>query len=146
MEGEALGTPEDPMTSLLPKLALVAALAAAAPAARAHDCDGDRGETASYAVPAQLPPDGAWRGEWRDRDWRYGDGRDGDWRGRGGGWRARELQQVRAQLRDLDGARARFYAERPRNRWETARFERWYGERRAELERRVDHLQPYAWR
>ncbi len=126
------------MTSLLPKLALVAALAAAAPAARAHDRDGR--EPDAVTVPAQLPPgDGAWRGEWRDRD------HDRDDHDRGG-WRARELQEVRVQLRDLDSARDRFYADRPRSRWEAARFERWYGERRAELERRFDGLRSYAWR
>jgi hypothetical protein len=118
------------MTSLLPKLALAAALTAAIPGARAHACD-DRSETASFAVPAYLPPaDAGWRG---DRDGR-------------GGWRARELHAVRAELRDLDAARARFYAEGPRSRREMARFERWFDERRAELERRRDRLQSYAWR
>jgi hypothetical protein len=126
------------MTSLLPKLALAAALTAAIPVGRAHACD-DRRDTASFAVPAHLPPaDAGWRG---DRD-----GRDGAWRDGRGGWRARELQAVRAELRDLDAARARFHAEGPRSRREVARFERWYGERRAELERRRDRLQSYAWR
>jgi len=62
------------------------------------------------------------------------------------GWRARELRAVRAELRSLDAARARFYAEYGRRPGKVRKFERWYAARRAELVRRWSELQMVAWR
>jgi len=62
------------------------------------------------------------------------------------GWRERELRAVRAELRSLDAARARFYAEYGRRPGKVRKFERWYAARRAELVRRWSELQMVAWR
>jgi hypothetical protein len=137
------------MTSFARKLALAAVLVAALPAAaRARPCDDERPAPA-VAYPAAPP---AWRdgdrdGEhdgWGDR-WREGD-RDG-WRDRWrAGWRERQLWELRGEFRALEDQRAAFYARWGWNGRKVARFERWYGERRAELQYRWDALQQYAWR
>jgi len=48
-------------------------------------------------------------------------------------WEARELLR---EYRQLDWARARFYRRWGSNPWRVARFDAWYGWRRAELDRR----------
>lgn len=128
------------MTSFARKLALAAVLVSALPAAaRAHPYDGDRRPVAVPAYPA-APPPAAWRDGDRDRE------RDG-WRDpRRAEWRERELQELRGELRALEDQRADFHARWGWNGRKVARFERWYGERRAELQRRWEALQQYAWR
>jgi hypothetical protein len=125
------------MTSFARKLALVAVLAAALPAAaRAQPCDDHR----PVAVPAYPPPPApaAWRDGDRDREgWR--DHRRAE-------WRERELRELRAEFRALEDERASFHARFGWNGRRVARFERSYAERRAELQRRWDALQQYAWR
>jgi hypothetical protein len=99
------------------------------------------------SVPAPVPPDprdfvrpgDGWRGG--DRDFRQDHHRDAREH-----WRAREIREVHAALRALELERHRFHHSgwhRPR---EVRRFERWYAYRRAELERRRESLQAYAWR
>ncbi len=61
-------------------------------------------------------------------------------------WRDRELAEVTAQLRALDAQRDRFYAEYRFRPGKLRRYDRWYAERRAELERRWSELQRVAWR
>lgn len=56
------------------------------------------------------------------------------------GWRAHERQELRREYRRLEFARARFYAGWDRNPWSRSRFERWYGDRRAELDLRWGEL------
>ncbi len=51
-----------------------------------------------------------------------------------------------AQLRALDAERDRFYAENAWRPGRLRRYERWYAVRRGELERRLEELQPVAWR
>jgi hypothetical protein len=58
-----------------------------------------------------------------------------------GGWQVREL---RGEYQRLDEARAQFYATWRGEPWRRARFEAWYGTRRAELDRRWSELQ--SWR
>jgi hypothetical protein len=57
------------------------------------------------------------------------------------GWRAREL---RDEYRELDQARARFYATWDGRPWTRTRFESWYGARRADLDQRWAGLE--RWR
>ncbi len=132
------------MTSRISKLVLAAALASSLPAAAAaRDCDGDRVPAIQVpawpvypAQPAYAQPDyGPAYGTYpSNRHWRDH------------GWRERELEHLRAEFRELDETRAAFYA-RPRwNPWRARRFERWYAERRAELELRWNELQAVAWR
>lgn len=123
------------MKKIVSKLALAAALAAAVPAAaRAEPCDDHdrRAPAPAVYVPAQTvyTPAGQWRGHDRPRH---------------DGWRAQEQARLRIEFARLDEARDRFYAVHHR-RGEVRRFERWYGERRAELERRWSEVSYYAWR
>jgi hypothetical protein len=137
------------MTSLSRKLVLSAVLAASLPAAAlAHehdeDCDHRAPPPAAYVPPPAYgpavvaypaPPAAAeWRGEGHGRWWRER------------AWREREIAHVRFELRALDARRAEALARFGGNPWRMARFDRWYGFRRAELERRLDELQPVAWR
>jgi hypothetical protein len=124
------------MTTRLSKLLAAAVLAGSVPAAAsARDCDHDRDRPAAVVIqPAPWRPAPA--PGWRDGGWREV------------AWRERELASVRAELRALDARRADFHA---RNAWrpgQLRRFDRWYLERRAELERRWQELQPQrlAWR
>jgi hypothetical protein len=131
------------MTSAISKIFVAAALLAAVPHARADGCDR-RPEPAVVVtdVPPAPPPG------WRDgpERWREGVGYDG-WRRDRQGWRERELRELRHEYRELDEARARFYAEWGWHPRKVARFERWYGERRAELDRRWEAVNArYAWR
>jgi hypothetical protein len=133
------------MTSISRKLALVAALAAALPAAaHARPCDDDRWPTA-VAYPAPPQP-AAWREGDRDRDdWR--EHRRDEWRDRRRDeWRERERAELRGELGALEDQRADFHARFGWNGRRAAQFERWYGVRRAELQRRWDALEQYAWR
>ncbi|WP_242346121.1 hypothetical protein [Anaeromyxobacter terrae] len=123
------------MTSLtLRKLALAVALAAALPsAALAKPCDDDR-----FPPPRPAPAD--W-GRDGGPDW----GRDGrDWRHESP--REREAREIRRELRELEDTRADFYARFGGRPGKVRRFERWYAERRAELDARWDALRTYAWR
>jgi hypothetical protein len=125
------------MTSRLSKLVLATVLAGSVPAAAAaFDPYGRQVAAARPAPwqPAPAPP----------REWRDGGRHDGGWRA--AAWRERELASVRADLRALEAQRAEFHA---RNAWRPGklrRFDRWYAERRAELERRWHELQLVAWR
>jgi len=112
------------------KLALAAALAASLPAAAAaRDCDHGTPAPLAWAPPAAYPvrppPPPAWR-EAR--------------------WREREVAALRAELRALDAERARFYAQPGLRRGQARRFERYYAERRAQLERRWGDLRRVALR
>jgi hypothetical protein len=139
--------------TLVSKLSLAALLAAAGTPATSLAHDHDRGRT---DAPVQLPSPVPYASRDRDRDGRddrleRDRWRDPRWSDRDGPFRhdARrrvELRQLREELLALDAERDRFYASgwhRPR---EVRRFERWYTFRRAELERRWDALQAYAWR
>lgn len=135
------------MTSRVSKLVLAAVVAGSIPAlasASGSDYDHDRdgrpvvvapvhAPPPAWAPPAQHPAPPAWQA-WRDR------------RGHEAGWRSRELASVHAELRALDAQRAEFHA---RNGWrpgQLRRFDRWYFERRAQLERRERELERVAWR
>jgi hypothetical protein len=108
------------MTSLR-KLALAVALAAAVPsAALAMPCEAER----SYPVPPRPVPAG----------WQHESARE------------RELREVRRELRALEDTRADFHARYAGRPGKVRKFERWYAERRAELEARRDALRYYAWR
>jgi hypothetical protein len=122
------------MTSFVRKLALAAVLVAALPAAaRARPCEDERRPVA-VAYPA--PPPSTWR-----------EGEREGWRDHGRAeWRERERQELRGEFRALEDQRTDFYARWGWNGRKVARFERWYGERRAELQRRWDALEQYAWR
>ena len=113
------------------KLLLAAALAASLPAAAAaRDCDHGVPAPEAWAPPAAYPvrpPPPAYR--WREAR-----------------WREREVLALRAELRALDAERARFYALPGVRRGQARRFERYYAERRAELERRWSDLQVVAMR
>jgi len=126
------------MTRLASKLALAAVLAAALPAAAgARPCDDPRRDDprypeqalpAPYYPPAAPPPMPAgWgRNGWRERD--------------------RALREIDRELYVLEARRAAFYQRRGWHERKVRRFERWYASERAELERRRDELQHYAWR
>jgi aminoglycoside phosphotransferase (APT) family kinase protein len=141
------------MTSRVSKLALVAVLAGSVPAlAAANDrgCDGDHDgrpvpvvvtapvytpPPPAYAPPGRYPaPPPAWREGFRDR------------RGHELGWRERELAAIRADLARLDAERADFRAHNAWRPGKLRRYDRWYFERRAELERREHELARFAWR
>ncbi len=130
------------MTSRASKLVLAAVLASSLPAAAlAGDCDHDheRDRPPVYAPPPQYPvppapAPGRWDATWRDGSWRHGS------------WRERELMQVQAELRALDAQRAELHARFAWNPRKLRKFDRWYGVRRAELERRWYELQYVAWR
>jgi hypothetical protein len=132
-------------------LAIAAVLAAAAPAA-AHPGDEDRPApppssyempASGYGAPIAYPSDGGWR----DRD---GSGDRDGWSGRGDrdgwrrqyGWRARELERIRADIASLDAQRAAFYQRYAYRPGKLRRFDRWYFAERAALERRRNEL---AW-
>ncbi len=135
------------MTSRISKLVLAAAVASSLPAAAAaRDCDHDGAPPSAYPAPQVYAPPtpAAYYDPTPPAPGYEREGREGGWR-HGGWWRAREIAHVREEIRDLDQARAEFYA-RPHRRWELWRFERWYGERRVRLERRLDELQAVAWR
>jgi hypothetical protein len=102
------------MTSLR-KLALAVALAAAIPsAALAKPCEMDR----SHSAPPRPAPAG----------WQHQSARE------------RELSEIRRELRALEDTRADFYARYAGRPGKVRKFERWYAERRAELEARRDAL------
>jgi hypothetical protein len=135
------------MMTALRNLTFAAAFGLAAlGSARARACDDDvrRAPPPQTAWPAPAPV--YWHGD-GDRD---GD-RDGDhdgwrhdgWRWRNG-WRARELARVQGQIVELDAMRADFYARWGWHPRKVARFEAWYGPRRAELERRRAELSWWA--
>ncbi len=130
------------MTSRISKLVLAAVVASSLPAAAAaRDCDHDGTPPTAYgAPPVYAPPAPA--AYYDPAPPAPGYEREGGWRN-GGWWRAREIAHVREEIRGLDQARAEFYAW-PHRRWEVRRFERWYGERRAQLEHRIDELQAFA--
>jgi len=101
------------MTSLR-KLALAVALAAAVPsAALAKPCEVER----SYSVPRPAPA-----------GWHHESARE------------RELREIRRELRTLEDKRTDFYARYAGRPGKVRKFERWYAERRAELEARRDAL------
>jgi hypothetical protein len=137
------------MTSRISKLAVAAVLAGSIPALAAacdrddHDRDGRPVVVApvytpmppAYAPPAQLPaPPPAYREGWRER------------RGHELGWRERELSSVRADLAALEAQRAEFHEHNAWRPGKLRRYDRWYFERRAELERREHELERIAWR
>jgi hypothetical protein len=106
------------MTSLR-KLALAVALAASLPsAALAKPCETER----SSPVPPRPAP----------ADWHHESARE------------RELREIHRELRALEDARADFYARYAGRPGKVRKFERWYGERRAQLEARRDALRYYA--
>jgi hypothetical protein len=120
------------MASKTRKLVLVAVLASTLPAAAlARDCDHDRPLPAPPVSPAHVyvpasrtPPPAP---EWRE-----------------GRSRRHELRELRAEFRELERTRADFYARWGSHHRKVAKFERWYGQRHAELERRWYALQRYA--
>lgn len=129
------------MTSRISKLAVAAVLAASTPAlAAAGDRDCDHGRPVPVVVtapvhaapPAYVPaPPPAWR----------------DHRGPDRSWRARELAAVRSELARLDAERADFHARHAYRPGKLRKYDRWYFERRAALERREHELLArYAWR
>jgi hypothetical protein len=118
------------MTSRIPKLILVAALAAALPAAAAADgCDRDVGWGGPAGAPYARPADPGPR-RWRELE-----------------WRDRQLHRIDAELGALDAGRAEFHARWAGRPGRLRRYDRWYAERRAELEhRRAELLERFAWR
>jgi hypothetical protein len=119
------------MTSRIPKLILVAALAASLPAAAAADdrCDHRAGPGGPAAAPYAYPADPG------PRRWREGE------------WRDRQLHRIDAELRALDAERAELHARWAGRPGRLRRYDRWYAERRAELEhRRAELLGRLAWR
>lgn len=139
------------MTSRTSKLVLAAVLIGAVPAlAAANDRDRDGGHDRPVrpvvVVPVHAPPppvyapappappaDPRWQG-WQDR------------RGHEGGWRHRELEQVRAELATLDAQRAQFHAQNAWRPGKLRKYDRSYFERRAQLEAREHELMRVAWR
>jgi hypothetical protein len=119
----------------LSKLALAAVLAASLPAAAAaRDCDhghGDDYPPADWAPPAAypLPPPQPAARPWREVR-----------------WRERQLAALRAERRALEEERADFYARPGVRRGQARRFERYYAERLADLERRWHALRLVAMR
>ncbi len=115
----------------LSKLALAAVLAASLPAAAAaRDCDHDAYPPAGWAPPAAYPvaPQPAAR-PWREAR-----------------WRERQLAALRAERRALEEERADFYARAGVRRGQARRFERYYAERLADLERRWQAMRLVAMR
>jgi hypothetical protein len=135
----------------VPKLVLAAVLAGSIPAlaaAREHEhdrtCEHERELRPVVVTPIFAPPPPAYapappapprfREGWREP-------------GRGdGGWRHRELEAVHARLARLDAERAEFHASNAWRPGKLRRYDRWYFERRAELERRERELERVAWR
>ncbi len=116
------------MTPRISKLVLAAVLASTLPAAAAasdcgHDVGVDRHERSS-AVPAPAPAP-----RWREA-----------------AWRDRELREIRAELQSLDAQRTDYHARYHRNPGKLRRYDRWYADRRAELERRWHELERFAMR
>ncbi len=128
------------MTTAIRSLLAAATAAAllAAPAARAHDRDGDGRDAPpapAWAPPAWAPPQPpAFREPPQPTPtWRVRPGAfipRGPWAG----------AVLRADYARLELARERFYAGWRGNPWRQARFERWYAVRRAELDRRAAWL------
>jgi hypothetical protein len=116
------------MTPCISKLVLAAVLASTLPAAAiandcGHDVRVDRHERSS-AVPAHGPAP-----RWREA-----------------AWRDRELRELRAELQSLDAQRTYYHARYFRNPGKLRRYDRWYADRRAELERRWHELERFAMR
>jgi len=131
-------------------VAAAAAVALAATPARAdhdeyergRDCDRHGAPAVVYApapapvyVPAPAPapvvvyaPAPAFAPEWRRAEWGA----------------HRRMDELRAEYRELDAARDRFYATWHGNPWRRDRFEAWYASRRDELDRRWAELE--RWR
>lgn len=129
------------MTTAIRSLLAATAAAAllAAPAARAHDRDGDASD--GPPAPAWAPPQPpAYRAPLP------APAEPGVWTAGGiprGPWAAAAL---RADYFRLERTRQAFYASWRGNPWRQARFERWYAVRRAELDRRAAWLtQSAAW-
>lgn len=138
------------MTSRVSKLVLAAVLAGSVPTLATasergpgRDCDHDAAGRPVVVMPPVYAPSPvrhpappappAWE-TWRERRWQEA------------GWRQRELAEVRAELRTLESRRAEFHA---RNAWRPGklhRYDRWYLERRAQLEQRERELLRVAWR
>jgi hypothetical protein len=123
------------------KLTLAALLAGAVPAAaHAHDWDHDARPIAVQPAPWQpAPPPPAIAPLGEDRGFGHR-----EWRG--GGWRARELARIDAELRALDAERADFHARFAFRPGALRRFDRGYFVRRAEIEHRRGELVRVAWR
>lgn len=126
---------------IVSKLAVIAALAAAIPAAASaregdRDCEHRPAPVVVAPVHVPAPPPPAWSGRHeRDRHWREN------------AWRERELRRVSSELRALDAERAAFHARFAHNPRKLARYDRSYLERRASLERRWSELSyRVAWR
>jgi poly(3-hydroxybutyrate) depolymerase len=114
------------------KLIVAAALAASLPAAAAaRDCDHGVPAPEAWGQPTAYYPVRPAPAPYRWREAR---------------WRERELFSLRAEFRALDDERARFYAQPGVRRGQARRFERYYAERRADLERRWNDLQYVAMR
>jgi hypothetical protein len=113
------------MKTALRYLVAAAAITAAVPTVSlARPCDEDR--------PVPAPARAAYDAGWRDPD---------GWRNdRHEGWRETERARLRVEYARLDRARQDFYAHGGRNRWKAARFERWYAEERAGLDRQWNAL------
>jgi hypothetical protein len=134
------------MTSRASKLVLAVLLAGSVPGLAAasdheHDrrCDHDQVVVTPVVTPppvyAPAPPaPPRLREEWREPGWRDG------------GWRHRALESVHAQLAQLEADRAEFHAQNAWRPGKLRRYDRWYFERRAELERRERELERVAWR
>lgn len=125
---------------MISKLVLAAVVTASLPAAAAaRDCDHPAPpQVVAWAPPATYPapaPPPAWR-EGHSHRARWQEAR----------WRERELAELRFEFRALDDERADFYARPGVRRGQARRFERYYAERRAELERRWNALQLVAMR
>ena len=123
------------MTHALRTIALAAAATTGLAARTALAWDDHPPQTATYPVPAYaapVPPQGIYdpppgRG-WRARS--FDPGRRFSW----------EEQELAREYRQLDWARARFYQRWGHGPWQVARFDAWYGYRRAELDRRWAEL------
>lgn len=135
------------MTTAIRSLLTATAAAAllAAPAARAHDRDGDEHgapPASAWAPPAWAPPQPPAFREPPPPPLPALRVRPGAWfpRGAGAAW------ELRVDYARLAQARQRFYARWQGNPWTQRRFEGWYAVRRAELDRRAAWLtQTAAW-
>ncbi|HEX9401110.1 MAG TPA: hypothetical protein VF912_13450 [Anaeromyxobacter sp.] len=118
------------MTSRISKLVLAAVLTSTIPAvATAHDGDHDRCDQLERYDRGDRREDRVQPVPWREA-----------------AWRERELREVRAELQALDTQRAEVHARFARKPGKVRHYDRWYAERRAELERRWSELQRVAWR
>ena len=128
------------MTTLFSKLALAAALTATVPAAALADCEHDHGRpVAVYPVPAPAPA--VYGSVVFGVDHEYGRFQE---RRRQASWREQERARLRLEYVRLDEAREDFYARPGVRRGQARRFERWYAEQRAELDREWSALSLYA--